>query len=97
MQVGQERYDSIPKMYYRGINAFLLVFGLKNKSSFKALEKWLKTISENSSQTNFIFLIGTHSTEKEEEIDLEKIEDFKKKHKIEFYRRMEPTNKKQVE
>ena len=46
--VGQERYNSITKSYFRGVAGIFLVFSLNNYNSFRNLEKWVKDINENS-------------------------------------------------
>ena len=60
--VGQERYFSITKSYFRGVSGIFLVFSLNNITSFRNLEKWLEEIIFSETDKNIvIFLIGNKS------------------------------------
>lgn len=55
---GQEKYNSIPKIYYRDINAFILVLDVTDKNSIENLDFWLKDIKYNGNKSNIIFFVG---------------------------------------
>ena len=66
--VGQERYFSITKSYFRGVSGIFLVFSLNNLASFRNLEKWLEEIKNSNENKNVvIFLIGNKSDLKYED------------------------------
>ena len=68
--VGQERYFSITKSYFRGVSGIFLVFSLNNIVSFRNLEKWLEEIKNSNANKNIvIFLIGNKSDLKYENND----------------------------
>jgi small GTP-binding protein len=54
---GSERFKSITASFLKSCSAFILVFDLNRKNTFKSIENWIKTINENT-KTKFLILIG---------------------------------------
>lgn len=79
---GQERYRSLAKTYYRGSRAFILVYDITNKWSFKNLERWIKECKNN---TDFdlvpLFILGNKKDlEDKRRVSFEEGWAFAKKH-----------------
>ncbi|ARF08702.1 Ras family GTPase [Catovirus CTV1] len=55
---GQEKYNSIPKMYYRDVNAFVIVYDVTDKQTYENLEYWLRDVKENGNSNCDIYVIG---------------------------------------
>ena len=54
---GSERFKSITASFLKSCSAFILVFDLNRKNTFKSIENWIKTINENT-KPKFLILIG---------------------------------------
>ncbi len=55
---GQERFRTIAVAYFRGANAILLVFDLTTRSSFMAVEGWVRDIDKNADKKVAKILVG---------------------------------------
>jgi small GTP-binding protein len=54
---GSERFKSITASFLKSCSAFILVFDLNRKNTFKSIENWIKIINENT-KPKFLILIG---------------------------------------
>jgi Ras-related protein Rab-1A len=54
---GSERFKSIIASFLKSCSAFILVFDLNRKNTFKSIENWIKIINENT-KPKFLILIG---------------------------------------
>lgn len=45
---GEERFQSLTRMYYKDAHAILIGFSLTDAESFENLEKWMKDIENNA-------------------------------------------------
>ena len=55
---GQEKYQSLTKLYYHDIAAVLLFFDVTNSKSFSALPRWMNSIKQNGSNDPVIVVVG---------------------------------------
>ena len=55
---GQESYQSLSKIYYRGAQAILLTYNIANKESFDKLDYWLNQIRTEADSDALIILVG---------------------------------------
>ena len=56
---GQERFNSLTKQYFQGLNGLFLVYDLTDKSSFDKLDQWLKQAEESIDREKVpIILLG---------------------------------------
>ena len=57
---GQERFNCMPKLYYRNIHAFVLVYDITDSSSFNNLKYWLEELYNNNNNNNnyIIYIVG---------------------------------------
>lgn len=83
---GQERFRSLIPMYYRNVDACLIVFDL-NKINTKNIEYWIEEFLEKSTNINSqILLVGNKYDLIDEAKLIDKnLEDLFKKYKLPFY------------
>jgi small GTP-binding protein len=56
---GQERYQSVRKLYYKGCSAAMLVYDVTRKDTFNNLETlWVKDYSENTTGDRVFVIVG---------------------------------------
>uniref|UniRef100_A0A7S3KSX0 Uncharacterized protein n=1 Tax=Euplotes crassus TaxID=5936 RepID=A0A7S3KSX0_EUPCR len=54
--VGQEKFDSIPKRYYKGVDGILLVYDITDSTTFDKINYWMKQIAQNVSSIPIIMV-----------------------------------------
>lgn len=90
---GQEQFRSITRSYYRGAAGALLVYDVTNRSSFEALEGWLKDMlagvgmeaSPNGVSGMVIMLVGNKTDlEHKRKVSKEEGEQFARDHGLLF-------------
>jgi small GTP-binding protein len=62
--LGQERFDSLIPMYYRGANAAIVIYDVTNRGTFDTLSKWFEALEEKSYENFSIILIANKCEEK---------------------------------
>lgn len=55
---GQETFQSVAKVFYKGSNCIFLVYDITNERSFEKLQSWLKEIREAASASAILVLVG---------------------------------------
>ena len=55
---GQERYRAMTPMYYQGAHVVLIIYSITSKASFDAVDKWISELTEKSTTSSVILLIG---------------------------------------
>ena len=58
---GQERFRVFTPMYYRGAQAALVVYSIKDEDSFNEVDYWVRNIRENNGSTVSLYLVGNKS------------------------------------
>ena len=56
--LGQEKFQSIAKIFYRGTVGAFLVFDLSNRKSFEEVEAWLSITNESCDNSVVKTLVG---------------------------------------
>lgn len=56
--VGQERYRTMTRMFFRGAKGVLLLFDVTNRKSFLLIEDWVKSLKRFDLEKEEVFLIG---------------------------------------
>ena len=82
--VGQEKYRSLAKSYFKNIDAVLFVFSMADKETFKCILYWMETFENNNNKEDIPkYLIGNN---KDIEIKIEQslIDEFAQKNNIPF-------------
>lgn len=75
--VGQEKYKSVIRSYYRSSHCCLLVFDVTNKDSFNNIKEWKSSVETYSNSKPLFILIGN-------KIDLEKDRKVKRDEALQF-------------
>ena len=55
---GQESFQSITKIFYRGAHAVLLTYDITRLDSYMNLQHWYEEVKNQSENETMIFLIG---------------------------------------
>mmetsp|Transcript_16289 Transcript_16289/g.33525 ORF Transcript_16289/g.33525 Transcript_16289/m.33525 type:complete len:211 (-) Transcript_16289:7-639(-) len=55
---GQEKYESLTSMYYRNTDAAILVYDVKDASSFKKMKHWANTLKNNLDREVVLIAVG---------------------------------------
>ena len=63
---GQESFQSITKIFYRGAHAVLLTYDLTSTDSFMNLQHWFSEIKSQSEQNALIFLVANKKDKENE-------------------------------
>eukprot|EP00696_Hemimastix_kukwesjijk_P014918 gnl/Hemi2/2997_TR1057_c0_g1_i1.p1 gnl/Hemi2/2997_TR1057_c0_g1~~gnl/Hemi2/2997_TR1057_c0_g1_i1.p1 ORF type:complete len:207 (-),score=49.37 gnl/Hemi2/2997_TR1057_c0_g1_i1:134-754(-) len=58
---GQEKYQSLAPMYYRGAAAAIVVYDITRRESFNTLKKWIKELKSNGPPNIVIAVAGNKS------------------------------------
>ncbi|XP_068726974.1 ras-related protein Rab-3-like [Montipora capricornis] len=82
---GQERYKTITTAYYRGAAGFIIMYDIRNESSFQAVQDWLTQVETHSGPDAEIVLVGNmNDMEKDREVASERGKQLAEKFGIEF-------------
>ena len=79
---GSERFKSITASFLKSCSAFILVFDLSRKNTFKSIENWIKTINENT-KPKFLILIG-NKCDLQREVEKDEIISFCEKNNLNY-------------
>lgn len=83
---GQESFQSITKIFYRGAHAVLLTYSIANKLTFDNLDHWLEEIKSQSEPDAFIILVGNQSDKEEQrQVSVEKALQYRSLHNLDLY------------
>ena len=77
---GNDKFDSITKLYYRGMNGIIIVFDVKSKKSFNNVTKWLDKIND----INVTKLLIGNNIDSERYISYDIAKEFADSHDIEY-------------
>ena len=70
---GQERYNSICKVYYKEISAAILVFDMNKYESFLNIRKWINNIQNSNNNSNLIYMIIGNKCDLMDRVDLDEL------------------------
>jgi Ras-related protein Rab-2A len=83
---GQESFQSITKIFYRGAHAVLLTYSVASMQSFQNLKHWCNEVRTQSEADAIIILVGNQADrESEREVSTEQGERFRKDNNIQFF------------
>ena len=75
---GQESFQSITRIFYRGANCVFLTYDITREESFDNIKKWLKEAKIQADPDTVFFLIGNQADlEENRAVTIEKALDFK--------------------
>ena len=82
---GQERFRGLAKNYFRGANAFILVYDITNQNSFNKLRGWINDAKEKIQREYKMIVVGNKKDcKKERVIDYDTLVEFGKKNNVLF-------------
>lgn len=80
---GQEKFNSIVRVYYKGAHSCILMYDITNYESFNNIEKWLKQLDEQGEFTKI--LIGNKlDLEKQRCVSKEEAQELADKNNMDF-------------
>lgn len=83
---GQEKYNSIMPLYYRGAGIIIIVFELGNYNSFNKAKKWVNEIKDyDYYEKNQLILLLGNKYDKNEQINLQEYINYADNDDITFY------------
>jgi GTPase SAR1 family protein len=63
--MGMERFEALPRSYFRQAHVVVIVFNTCKRRSFEGVKKWIDTTLENASaDLQVIFIIGLKQNDK---------------------------------
>jgi len=80
---GQEKYDSLTKIFTKNANIIILVYSIVDKKSFAALDKWLNLVKETNNEEDFVLGIAANKSDlyKQYEVSDNQGKEYAKKNK----------------
>ena len=60
---GQEKYDSLTKIFAKNANIVILVYSIVDKKSFQALNKWLKLVKEINGEDGYALGVAANKSD----------------------------------
>ena len=82
---GQERFRGLAKNYFRGANAFILVYDITNQNSFNKLKGWINDAKEKIQREYKMIVVGNKKDCKNERvITYDTLAEFGKKNNVLF-------------
>ncbi|CAF1062216.1 unnamed protein product [Rotaria sordida] len=87
IETGQERYHSLPQMYYRGPQAALVVYDITNFDSFLDAKKWIRELRQINTNEMVIGLAGNKAdlvTENKRQVDTRAVVEYADENRLIF-------------
>ena len=81
---GQERFESISDIFYKGTRGALVVFDLTSRGSFYDLSNWIRELRHSAPDVPFI-LVGNKADKKEREVSRQEAEEFAKSYGASYF------------
>ena len=60
---GQEKYDSLTKIFAKNANIVILVYSIIDKKSFQSLSKWLKLVKEINGEDGYVLGVAANKSD----------------------------------
>lgn len=84
--LGQEKFKSLAKSYYKGAQGIILIYDITSTSTFESIDKWIEDIKEKAPEDIQLLLLGNKcDLESERKISKEQGEELAKKYGMTFY------------
>ncbi len=95
---GQESFQSITKIFYRGAHGVLLTYSVASQASFSNLKHWLDEVRAQSESDAVIALVGNQKDrEGDREVSYEQGQRFAKENNINFFMEASAKSNENVE
>jgi len=96
-KAGEERFRTITKTYYKGINGIILMYDITDQNSFKNIRHWIKQIEEHGDNSVRKVLVGLKCDRPDRVVTEEEGKKLAKEYNIGFFETSAKTNKNVVE
>jgi len=74
---GQEKFQSLTSIYYKGAHGALCVFDISRRESFENLNKWIYILRQQTAEDVEIFIIGNKvDLDHKREVDFDEAKEF---------------------
>ena len=83
--VGQERFNSIARSYYKGVHAIILIFSVTDRKSFDNVQNWLNQIKEEVDEQVTLILVANKIDCENREVDSDEGEELANEFNIKFF------------
>ena len=83
--VGQERFRRITRTYYKNCDGLILVFDLKDESSFKNIPNWFEDFEKSCAKDVYKILVGNKKDSKERKITEEEANKLAKDFNVPYF------------
>ena len=60
---GQEKYDSLTKIFTKNANIIILVYSITDKKSFQSLNKWLKLVKDINNEDSYVLGVAANKSD----------------------------------
>ena len=60
---GQEKYDSLTKIFTKNANIIILVYSITDKKSFQSLDKWLKLVKDINNEDSYVLGVAANKSD----------------------------------
>lgn len=93
---GQEKFRTLTQQYYKNADGILLIFDIKDRSSFDKIHSWMEQIQYNTPNNQMpIVLVGNKCDckEKERTVKLEEMEKIANEYGVSYFETSALTNK----
>ena len=60
---GQEKYNSLTKIFSKNTNILILVYSIVDRQSFESLDRWLKLIQETNEDNDYIIGVAANKSD----------------------------------
>ena len=89
---GQEKYKALTKNIMRGKDGVLFIYDISNQESFDGIESWYDLYKEENEEV--VGLLIGNKCDKERKVDQQKVEEFSKKHELDYIETSAKLNKR---
>ena len=84
--IGQDRFRSITKNYYKGAQGIVLIYDITEKDTFKSVKEWVKSIKNEADEKVVVILVGNKiDCIEERKVSKEEGENLAKELSLPFY------------
>ena len=89
---GHEKYKALTKNYMRGKDGVLFIYDISDQKSFDSIESWYDLYKDENEEV--VGLLIGNKCDKERKVDQQKVEEFSKKHELDYIETSAKLNKR---
>jgi len=89
---GQESFKALTRNYMRGKDGVLFIYDISDQKSFDSIESWYDLYKDENEEV--VGLLIGNKCDKERKVDQQKVEEFSKKHELDYIETSAKLNKR---